>query len=86
LETDSHGQLGAFIGKELVHSGLSPCQRRVLDLILHGLPEKKIAVRIHISQHTVHNHLRAIYRTLGVHSRSELLVRLLGNEKGASEK
>lgn len=56
---------------------LSAAQRRVLDLALAGLVEKQIAHRLNISRHTAHNHLRSIYRTLGVHSRAELLARLL---------
>lgn len=56
---------------------LSAAQRRVLDLALGGLVEKQIARRLNISRHTAHNHLRSIYRSLGVHSRGELLARLL---------
>jgi DNA-binding CsgD family transcriptional regulator len=56
---------------------LSPAQRRVLDCLLEGLAEKRIARRLGVSPHTVHNHVQAIYHFLGVHSRSELLARLL---------
>lgn len=56
---------------------LSEAQRRVLDLALTGLVEKQIARRLNISRHTAHNHLRAIYRILDVHSRGELLAQVL---------
>lgn len=56
---------------------LSGAQRRVLDLALTGLVEKQIARRLKISRHTAHNHMRSIYRILGVHSRGELLAQLL---------
>lgn len=56
---------------------LSQAQRRVFDLALTGLVEKQIARRLHISRHTAHNHLRSIYRILGVHSRGELLAQVL---------
>jgi len=56
---------------------LSAAQRRVLDLVLEGLVEKQIATRLKISRHTAHNHVRNIYRNLGVHSRAELLARFI---------
>lgn len=56
---------------------LSPAQRRVVKLLLKGMPEKHVAARLHLSITTVHNHIQAAYRILDVHSRSELLVLLL---------
>jgi DNA-binding CsgD family transcriptional regulator len=56
---------------------LSRAKRRVLDLLLQGLSEKQIAARLHLSSTTIHNHIQAIYRVFKVHTRSELLVRLL---------
>jgi DNA-binding CsgD family transcriptional regulator len=53
---------------------LSDAQRRVFQLLLEGLPEKKIANRLVLSQHTIHNHTRAIFRIFGVHSRTQLVV------------
>ncbi len=58
-------------------SALSAAQRRVLDLLLDGLAEKQIATRLDISRHTAHNHVRNIYRALDVHSRAELLAKLV---------
>lgn len=52
---------------------LTPAQTLVLDALLDGLSEKQVAARLDISPHTVHNHVREIYRTLGVTSRGELL-------------
>ena len=52
---------------------LSEAQRRVLDLLLVGMSEKEVATRLEISQHTVHNHVKEIYRKMNVNSRSELL-------------
>jgi DNA-binding CsgD family transcriptional regulator len=56
---------------------LSQAERRVFDLLLTGCPEKSIARRLDLSYHTVHNHVRAIFRRLGVHSRAELLAAFL---------
>jgi pSer/pThr/pTyr-binding forkhead associated (FHA) protein len=52
---------------------LSTAQRRVFDLLLAGLSEKQVAKQLEVSRHTVHAHVRQIYRLLSVRSRSELL-------------
>ena len=58
-------------------AGLTKAQRRVFDLLLHGLSERDVAGRLNVSPHTIHNHTREIYRIVGVHSRPELLTRFL---------
>lgn len=60
---------------------LSPAQSRVLDLLMDGLAQKEIASRLKLSQHTVHNHIRAIYEKLAVHSRPELLAKLRNDRR-----
>lgn len=45
----------------------------ILRLAKRGLPNPQIAQALHISPGTVRNHLSAIYRKLGVHSRHESL-------------
>jgi pSer/pThr/pTyr-binding forkhead associated (FHA) protein len=62
---------------QLPLDNLSPTQREVFDLMLQGHDEMEIAARLERSFHTVHNHVRAIFRTLGVHSRTELLAKML---------
>lgn len=57
---------------------LSPAEERVFELLLCGLAEKLIARRLVLSPHTVHNHVKRIYRAFGVHSRPELLVAVSG--------
>jgi DNA-binding CsgD family transcriptional regulator len=52
---------------------LTAAQRRVFDHVLRGEPEKLIARRLDISRHTVHNHVRSIFRSFGVHSKIELI-------------
>lgn len=59
-----------------IDSGLSPPQREVLNLIASGLTEDEVAGKTGRSFHTVHNHVRAIYKIYGVHSRRELLTQL----------
>lgn len=49
--------------------GLSSREREVLELMVAGLIKKEIADRLHLSYHTVDNHLRSIYSKLQVHTR-----------------
>ena len=55
---------------------LTKAQLEVLRLVLQGLDEASIAERLNRSAHTVHTHLKAIFRQLGVHSRAELIVKV----------
>ncbi len=60
---------------------LSPAQQKVLKHALKGWEEQKIAVECNLSQHTIHNHIQAIYRSFNVHKRQELLSLFLrGNQ------
>jgi two-component system, NarL family, nitrate/nitrite response regulator NarL len=54
---------------------LTPRELAVLGLIAKGLPNKTIAVRLDISEHTVKFHVNAILGKLGVASRTEAVVR-----------
>jgi hypothetical protein len=64
VETDSDlntdvcdlGQLGPP-----VETIFAPAQKRVLEMVLEGRCEKEITRGLHLSPHTVHNHLQAIY-------------------------
>ncbi len=55
---------------------LSPRELEVLVQIVGGDRVPTIAKSLHISPHTVRNHLKAIYRKLGVGSQAELLERV----------
>jgi DNA-binding CsgD family transcriptional regulator len=55
---------------------LTDRQRELVDLALMGLPDKTIASRLKISEHTVGNHFRAIYAQLGISKRSQLIAAL----------
>jgi len=57
---------------------LTPRQQQVLESLLTGRSKKEIAFALHISPHTVHNHVKAVYQAFGVSSRGELLARCLG--------
>ena len=57
---------------------LSPRQRETLACVLQGASEKETADRLGLSTHTVHQYMKALYRSFGVHTRSELMARFLG--------
>lgn len=64
---------------------LTPMQREVLGFALSGLPEDLIAVRLDRSKHTIHNHLRDLYRVFNVAGRSELQALSLQQEPPSDE-
>jgi PAS domain S-box-containing protein len=53
------------------HPALTPRQTEVLRLLEQGRSTKQIAQELNLSVETVRNHIRRIFRTLGVHSRLE---------------
>ncbi len=53
------------------HPHLTPRQVEVLRLLEHGLSTKQIAAELHLSTETVKNHMRGLFRALGVNSRLE---------------
>ena len=50
---------------------LTPRQKQVLTLLEHGRSTAQIADELHIERETVRNHVRHLFRALGVHSRLE---------------
>ena len=45
-------------------------EKEILELLVQGFTMRQIAERLHVSYHTVDNHIRNIYDKLHVHSRS----------------
>ena len=54
---------------------LTPRELEVINLIAEGLPNKNIATKLGISEHTVKFHVNAILTKLGAQSRTEAVVR-----------
>jgi DNA-binding NarL/FixJ family response regulator len=71
-------RVGAYSPQSLLGRGLSPRMRQTLELLLSGDGEKQVALKLKLSQHTVHVYAKSLYRHFGVSSRGELLARCLG--------
>lgn len=57
--------------------GLPPRLHEVMQQLLRGASEKEIANRLTLSPHTIHDHVKALYKRFGAASRAELLARFV---------
>ena len=51
--------------------GLSIRQQEILEMVVEGLSNAQIAGRLYLSESTIKQHLRAVYKELGVRNRTE---------------
>jgi DNA-binding NarL/FixJ family response regulator len=58
-----------------IYELLTPRELEVLGLIAEGLPNKRVAQRLGISEHTVKYHINTILGKLGAESRTEAVTR-----------
>jgi DNA-binding NarL/FixJ family response regulator len=58
--------------------GLTPRQGEVLALMLKGLPNKRVAQQLSLTEQTVKEHVSGILERLGARNRVELITRLRG--------
>ncbi len=81
---ESAGSLGV---KWVDPSGkpLGPRVSQIMDRLLAGDGEKQVAAALGISQHTVHDHVKRLYKRFGVCSRSELLARFVRTDRSGTE-
>ncbi|MEU4390150.1 LuxR C-terminal-related transcriptional regulator [Kribbella sp. NPDC023855] len=75
LEPATSTQLGSML---LDVHGLTPAQQRVAALVLRGRSTRQIVDELHLSPHTVQEHVRAAYDKVGVGNRREMIAALLG--------
>jgi DNA-binding NarL/FixJ family response regulator len=78
------GEMSAFLGQDrqiqcraISEAGLTPAEAAILDLVIEGLDNRAIALRLGKSVKTVRNQLSVIFSKLGVHSRSQAIVMAL---------
>ena len=57
--------------------GLTPREREILTALAQGYTYQNVAACLSLSSHTVHSHIRNIYRKLQVNSRSEAVYEAL---------
>lgn len=54
-------------------SRLTARQRSILELIAHGLTNPQIGIELHMSKHTVAQHIKEIFRRTGAVNRADLV-------------
>jgi DNA-binding NarL/FixJ family response regulator len=62
--------------------GLSARQREILEMVVEGLTNAEIAGRLYLSESTIKQHLRAVYKVLGVHNRTEAAKTMRDHARG----
>ncbi len=50
---------------------LTARQREILEMVVEGLSNAQIAGRLYLTESTIKHHLRAVYKMLGVHNRTQ---------------
>jgi DNA-binding NarL/FixJ family response regulator len=50
---------------------LSARGREILEMVVEGLSNAQIAARLYLSESTIKQHLRAVYKVLGVRNRTQ---------------
>jgi pimeloyl-ACP methyl ester carboxylesterase/DNA-binding CsgD family transcriptional regulator len=80
------GELARFLGQDVAtqpravrDAGLTPSEAAILGLVAEGLDNRSIAERLGKSEKTVRNQLSVIFSKLGVHSRSQAIVKSLSH-------
>lgn len=82
LVLDEARHEGAIDTKQAALAALTPRQLEVLEMISMGLTNAEVAARMHLTIHAIKFHLAAIYRLLGVGSRTEAAVTYLRSLNG----
>ena len=69
-----------FAPGKKVEETLTPRQTQIADALVEGMSYKMIADRLMISQETVRDHIKKMYRKLQVNSRAELIAKRIKGE------
>jgi DNA-binding CsgD family transcriptional regulator len=76
IEPAKAGEVAPLIVKAY---GLTPRELDVTRRIARGMGTSKIAADLHLSPHTVRDHVKAIFEKVGVGSRGELVAKVFAN-------
>ena len=70
------GRRAAKMDESPAHSTLTAAERKVVAAVMRykGSPNKVVAAFLHLSEHTLRNHLASIYSKLGIHRRVDLVL------------
>ena len=63
-------------------SALSPRQQEILEMVVEGMSNAEIGARLYLSESTIKQHLRGVYKALGVSNRTQVS-KLLGRQLNA---
>jgi len=66
------------IEKRSILDDLTAAEQKVSTLLLQGLSDKEIAIRLHISPKTVGHHLQHIYHKTGIPNRAQMAAKFKG--------
>jgi len=64
--------------KRLQELPITEREKEIAWLVVKGHSNAEIAVRCNITEHTVKDHLKSVYRKTGVRQRTALQARLMG--------
>jgi DNA-binding NarL/FixJ family response regulator len=56
-------------------------EKEIVALVERGLCYKQMSTQLFVTTYTINYHLKNIYKKLGIHSKSELLTKIIGESK-----
>ena len=56
-------------------------EKEIVSLVERGLSYKQMSTQLFVTTYTINYHLKNIYKKLGIHSKSELLTKIIGQSK-----
>jgi DNA-binding NarL/FixJ family response regulator len=81
---EPHAEINEKDSAILQKFNLTPRQGEVLQMMMRGLPNKRIASQLSISEPTVKEHISNILKKLGVNTRVEVITLLHGQRDESS--